>query len=214
MAAVAVANLVGITVCINYSDFLKRTLAENRKYFADYYLVTEEADKETIAVGEAHACKIILFSEKNARGAKFNKSGMVLAAQKIAHEEHPEKWICLLDADILLGSDMAELDVSKLDKVAIYGANRKLYETQKDYESGKAKLIVEKIKDPIGFFQLYWAKSKFKLYRPWSYSCAECDMDFMRAFDRKIKLEHPTCYHLGFMECNWNGRVTEKWTST
>ena len=207
MDADADAKPVAITVCIDYADYFSHTLPINRNYFSAYYVVTEEADTATRALAEAHDCLVILTKDRRARGAKFNKAAMVRAAQERAHTEYPTSWIVVLDADILLNHPIS---TTGLDRAALYGMRRELYETHEDFVAKKSKRIKEiTTTEPIGYFQLYCNKAVF--YPGWSYNCSHCDMQFAGMFRKRILLPAAVCCHLGFVRRNWDGRVAPKW---
>ena len=88
---------------------------------------------------------------------------------------------------------------------------RELYETQEDFNAKKSKRIKEIVTEPIGFFQLYFNKAMF--YPEFSTNCSHCDMEFLRMFRKRMLLPTGVCYHLGFVQRNWNGRVAPKWAA-
>lgn len=202
-------DLVGITLCVNYSDFLYYTLPANRPYFHDFYVVTVAEDSETRAIAAAHNCKIILSDQLYARGAAFNKSGLVRQAQEVAHADHPTAWICMMDADVLIGENALRLELDHLDPSGVYGIQRLMYETQDDFAKKQATHLPEVQLDPVGYFQLYYDKTKY--YPEWSNGCEQCDLTFYRLFSVRRMLDSAICYHLGFRRRNWSGRITERW---
>jgi hypothetical protein len=207
--------MICITVCINYADYLAETLKQNRKFFKNYYLVTEESDIQTIALGKEHNCHVLITTRKNEDGAKFNKSGMIHDAQKIAHWTYPYEWICLLDADVLLPDSFKSVNLSSLKKDYIYGIERRNYDTRTDYLEDRVS-SVEKIEASnensiYGYFQLYWIKRMY--YQRWSQDCSKCDDIFMKRFIKRVQLTGGIyCSHFGLTCKNWEGRTTELWS--
>ena len=196
------------TVCVNYSDYLAVTLPKNRKYFKTFYIVTEESDIQTIELAHANDCTLIFVDAglKTAESATFNLSGFVFEAQKVIHRAHPHDWICKLDADIVVNEKIMTLNTAKLDARAIYGAIREIYEKPTDTHGALG------VHDPeciLGFFQLYWDKTKF--YPKWSKNCSKCDIDFMKQFTRRFTFKNIICQHYGPTNTNWDGRVSETW---
>lgn len=204
--------MICITVCINYADYLGETLKQNRKFFTEYYLVTEESDAQTIELGKKYNCRVLITKKKNEGGAKFNKSGMIHDAQKIAHWTYQHEWICLLDADVFLPDSFKSVDVKSLKKECIYGIERYNYNSRADYLENRVSSI-EKIEGEnaiFGYFQLYWSKRLY--YKDWSADCSKCDNVFMRKFNKRAKLPGLYCAHFGLTSMNWEGRITEPWS--
>jgi hypothetical protein len=211
-------DFIAITICVNYSDFLSSALPINRPFFHDYYIVTVTSDTKTIELAKEHNCKLIfgddlihIYNERHGRNAIFNKSGLCCMAQKQVHQDHPTAWICLMDADVIIGNAILELDLGYLDISALYGLHRLLYETPYDYLNNIAKKAHgDYSENPLGYFQMYFDKSKY--YREWSVDCQMCDVFFHDLFPNRKVLKSPICYHLGFRQLNWQGRITEQWT--
>lgn len=203
---------VAMSVCIQYSDYLAQTLPNNRPLFSAYYIITERSDTETIKLAQAYKCILLFTDQKNAKGASFNKSGMLHAAQHFVHKRHSYSWIVVVDADIFLPANLWKLiDVHGLNKNGIYGISRKTYNTHADYVAGRVSSEDVCELGVIGYFQLYWNKSKY--YEPWSMNCSKCDMTFMKAFRHVRAFTSIYCFHFGEKNTNWDGRVYEKWGS-
>lgn len=203
---------VALCVCINYSDYLAQTLPNNRPLFSTYYIITERSDVETIKLAQEHKCVLLFTDQQRAKGASFNKSGMLHAAQHFVHPRHSLSWIVILDADIFLPTNLwSAIDVSSLNKNGIYGISRKTYNTYSDYVTGHVSSEDACELGIIGYFQLYWNKKKY--YEPWSMNCSKCDMTFMKAFKSARAFKDIYCFHFGEKNVNWNGRIYEKWTT-
>lgn len=203
-------DIIGITICIDYADFLAQTLPHNRPLFTKYYIVTEERDAATCELARVHDCELLFTSKTHEKGAKFNKSGMMFDAQTRIHPRHTEAWIVKLDADIYLPADLwKQIDRRALNKNGIYGLTRHVYNTYEDYVGGRVSCVDKGDLGVVGYFQLYWLKNKY--YPPWSANCSACDLTFMNGFH--IKKTFPiVCFHFGEKRKNWNGRVCGKWT--
>jgi hypothetical protein len=180
--------------------------------FDMFVIVTEETDADTIRIAEAHDCFLIITNLKHAFGAQFNKSAMIVSAQKYLHEKYPEAWMCMLDADIVLPSMFQDTDYTTLDKSSMYGLRRYDFETKEDWLQGKncKEYPLFDASNIYGYFQLYYDKSKF--YPETSNDCRDCDTIFQSLFatKRELNTEYAVA-HLGFPAINWNGRVTERW---
>jgi hypothetical protein len=200
-----------ITVCIDYSDYLAHTLPNNRPLFTKYYIITERRDTETIRLAELYDCVVLYTNITKAKGSTFNKSGMIHNAQKIIHKNHSFSWIVMLDADIYLPVDLwTHVNVSYLNKNGIYGISRKTYPAYIDYISNSPSSCDACELGVIGYFQMYWNKTKY--YESWSTNCSKSDLTFMNSFKYIIGLKDIYCFHFGEKGTNWNGRlVSEKW---
>lgn len=202
--------MIALTICVNYSDFLAETLPQNRKFFKQFYVVTEEADTQTVEICKQYECTILFTTKTHEKGAKFNRAGLLHDAQKRVHRKHPDDWICILDSDIFLPDSFGALDANILPKSNIYGIPRHVYKTKADYLTQQNVEPNNSDNDSIcGYFQLYWLK--FLYYEPWSKDCSGSDMIFMRLFKRRIKFQDFHCVHFGLTGVNWEGRVSEKW---
>jgi GT2 family glycosyltransferase len=201
---------IAISVCINYSDYLAQTLPNNRPLFSKYYIITERSDTETIKLAREYDCVLLFSDQKNANGASFNKSGMIHAAQHFVHKRHTSDWIVILDADIFLPSDIwKNINVTSLNKNGLYGISRKTYTTYSDYIDERVSSEDKCETGVIGYFQLYWNKSKY--YTPWSMNCSKCDITFMQLFRHVRAFTTIYCFHFGEKNINWNGRICTKW---
>ena len=205
-------QIIGITICIDYADFLAQTLPHNRPLFTNYYIVTEERDTSTRELARMYDCNVLFTTKTHEKGAKFNKSGMMFDAQHVLHRRHTEAWIVNLDADIYLPSDLwKQIDRHGLNKNGIYGLTRHVYNTHNDYVNGIVSCVDNGDGGVVGYFQLYWLKNKY--YLPWSANCSACDLTFMNGF--RIKQTFPIiCVHFGEKEKNWNGRICDAWHVT
>jgi hypothetical protein len=204
---------IAISVCIDFADYLAYTLPNNRPFFTKYYIITERRDTETIRLAALHDCVVLYTDITKANGSKFNKSGMIHNAQKLIHSNHNMAWIVILDADIYLPVNLwTHINISDLNKNGIYGISRKTYTSYTDYISDSPSSSDICGSGVIGYFQMYWNKSKY--YEPWSANCSKSDMAFMMLFKHIIGFKDIYCFHFGEKCKNWNGRsVSEKWES-
>lgn len=128
-------EIVAITVCINYSDYLEDTLPHNRYMFKEFYIITEEDDTKTINLAKKHNCTLHFTKQRNANRAIFNKSAMIREIQQIVHNKYKDKWICIIDADCYISNSFSYIDVTKLHKNYIYGLYRSVYESRDEFIS-------------------------------------------------------------------------------
>ena len=206
-------ELVGVTISVNYADFLAESLRANRGVFDAFYVVTTEADEETIGVAVDNHAGLLISEKVHANGAHFNKSGLLHDAQKYIHQKHPDAWIVILDADILLPPLFRQsLQIEKLDKTLIYGLERYQYHTKTDFLEQKNCFRFEIDSDVgcAGYFQMYFDKSKY--YESWSNTAEGGDFKFAESFvGRAAALEDKALIHLGIPVANWSGRKTARW---
>jgi len=208
-------NCIAVTLCINYSDYLVYTLSTNTEIFKKVIVITEESDNETISINQYENCELFITDRKNRNKSVFNKSAMIRHAQHYVHKKYPNDWICLIDADTEIPQSVASLiDLSTLDKKAIYGLKRFIYMTLDSYKDilNKGQLETEKHKHVIGCMQLYFNKNM--LYQRNSYNCSSCEIDFAKQFKKEVyfKLPNYYCKHLGEIFVNWNGRKSIKFS--
>lgn len=202
-------QVVGVTICIDYADFLAHTLPHNRPLFTSYYIITEERDTATCELARAYDCILLFTSKTHSKGAKFNKSGLMFDAQNHIHPRHPMAWIVKLDADIYLPADLwKQINRYALNKNGIYGLVRHVYNTYNDYVHGKVACVDKGELGVVGYFQLYWLKTKY--YPPWSANCSHCDLVFMNQFRIKQTFD-VVCFHFGEKRKNWDGRICDLW---
>jgi hypothetical protein len=200
-------DIIPVVVCVNYDDFLEVSLAANRKMFKDYIVVTSPDDKNTQSLCERHQvdCRVYDSFYENAR---FNKSGALNWVQRDLHAKHPDKWVLILDSDIILPPTFPRwFDLRLLDKSKLYGFRRKDFLTPEDFISKRGTIVEEE--KCVGYFQLYYDKRKF--YPQFSESASWCDILFKRMFEVEFVSESLYVYHLGEMFANHNGRVSGKW---
>ena len=197
-------NCICITVCINYSDYLRNVISKNLKLFKRILIVTTLNDIETINLVnslEFSNCKLFFTNLVNQNNSVFNKSAMIRQAQKYVYEKYPNDWICLLDADIKVPREFKNIDLNKLNKNALYGIVRHVHVNSYDTE-----FKIQKFEDILGYFQLYYKK---KYYDKNSYNASVCDITFNKYFKHKEYLDPLTCVHIGPTEINWNGRKSK-----
>ena len=203
-----IEDIIPVVICVNYDDFLAITLESNRKMFKDYIVITSPEDRITQELCKKYNvdCRIYQDFYKN---AKFNKSGAIHWVQRDIHMKHPNKWILMLDSDIILPKDFPEwADPTFLDKDAIYGVARKNYDTSTLFKKKIGNFADEL--PGFGYFQLYFDKNMY--YPPFSESARECDEIFLKSFEKQyyITLKRYV-YHLGYTFTNHDGRVSIRW---
>lgn len=199
-------GLIGITVSVNFSDYLERILSHNQQFFEKWFIVTEETDRKTIdlVVKSGYSNIELLFYDFKTSGASFNFGGGRLRAQKIVHKRYPGYPVLIFDSDILFPSNFADImNGVQLEPDTLYAPeNREIYNTLENFEHDK----VDRVGPApfIGFFQLYLADDKY-LYRE-SMNCYVCDELFRDRFSNKVQIDALSVKHLGPISTYGNGR--------
>ena len=199
---------VVITTCVGYDDFLRHTLPHTLRFAREVFLVTEPGDPAVEAWADPRAAgdnrvTVLITDAFRRDSASFNKSAALREAQDIAHAKHPDAWILLLDADIVVDPEIGHgVD----DVTALYGITRLDYATPEAWARGDGSPYHT---PGAGYFQLYHASSG-RVYPSSSPDASECDMAFYRSFSRHVLLGGAVA-HLGTHTVNWRGRVSPPW---
>lgn len=212
-----IQNVHLIVVCLNYSDFLKITYKKNIRFFnpENYHVVIDEInDFETLKLCKELGITYHHFNDFHLNGSKFNKSGAIHMVQKKLHENFPDDWILLLDADIILPDNFEILFNEKcINKDAMYSLKRYDYENEDDYyNNSKDSLVKYTGIDFMGFMQMYHRKKD--LYDEFSKDGSNCDTMFRDKFFSSLTYldDNEILIHLGKCNDNCFGRVTKLWT--
>lgn len=213
-----------IIISVNYADYLKYTLPITKKYINEIVVVTIEDDKETIAVCEENDVTCIATDNLcYENGDIFNKGKMVNHGLKYLYDKYDnDSWFLSIDADIILHSNIANIDLSTLDEDCVYSCSRylcwdwntfiKFYDNDCDFGvlEGLPGLDYRNYKKEsiaFGFFNLY--KKKY-FYSEGYKTAAGIDIDFSKRFGKIDYFDFPVM-HLGQDGVNWEGRESPKW---
>ena len=233
-----VRYLEGVTVCVNYADFLEVTLTHNLGHFDDFVVVTHHDDKDTQEVCNRHSVRCVLTDVMYERQEQFNKGAAINVG--LAHLRKLG-WIMHLDADIILPDRLRHvLDMARLEKHCLYGADRQLVKSVEEYREHLKHFsagrqyrherfiqpnpnlemgcrIVHEVMGwtPIGYMQLWHSSVQHKY--PFNQASAEhTDMTFAAQWPACHRRLLPTMYvtHLESEPCdmgaNWGGRKTKQ----
>lgn len=203
-----------ITVCVDYDDLLKITLATNRRFFDRYLVVTSMTDARTAEIAYSYNCSVYKTDAFYLNGAAFNKG---LAMEEGFDLLGRDEWICILDADILLPvkCDFSEINNPEM----LYSPRRHMIEDLNEIKKGPWSFDQFPVKEEYehaGYCQFFHGQSPWiKHVRPW-YSvnwkhAGGCDSDFQKLFPRKFR-QRPSwnVAHLGTDFKNWCGRVSDR----
>ena len=93
-------DINAVTVCINFSHYLKHCIS-NKRFFKRWVIVTHEEDKETIKLCKKHNLEYI-FSKRIYERVFFKSAAINEGFDYIGKNE---EWYCHIDADVLLNDD-------------------------------------------------------------------------------------------------------------
>ena len=197
--------IVLITTSVNYADYLAFSLRAASVVVDHGYVVTAHGDA-SIGVAQEMNAVPLLYDDWQAAGARFNKSGAIRYAQEIVHDQHPDAWYLLLDADCMpqVGA-RAIIDEHATDENCLYGARRLEFPTMRSLKANRPEATYSH--QFAGYFQLY---RRHVLYPKWSYSAEACDEAFAENFSRASVLPL-SVGHCGPARVNWEGRVSPAW---
>ena len=204
-------ELVCIIICVNYADFLRKTLPINKKNISNILIVTSTEDLQTQQICSQNNVLYVTYDFLNSSTKSFQKSKAINQAIKLSIDRY--QWILLLDADIIIAEKFRNLNMHTLDTDILYGVQRIIYNTPSDLQQGKA--IYDHHKLCIGFFQLFNITSpNFDK----SYFGYDENYQYAESGDEDFRKKWPICKslnflvtHLGPIETNWKGRISEIW---
>jgi hypothetical protein len=106
------------------ADWLRHTLPRTKKAFpsSDVVVVTTSDDQQTIALASAFKTTLVTVDPTvvTANESKFNYAALVRAGQAKLLDMKAE-WIIATRANVVVDESIAAINVSNLDKTAIYG---------------------------------------------------------------------------------------------
>lgn len=215
-----------ITVCWNYSDYLRHTLPVNRKFFDDFIILTSLGDKETQEIGQKYDCKMMAAFTAD---AVFNKGK---AINKAIPWVEPG-WIVHIDADTLMPYPLEawEMIFAGLDPANIYGCDRmnvpsfEMFQGVERDAAGYLHVPGAQIMQrfcfdvfggwvPIGFWQAWHSKHR-RFYPENIPHAGDSDAIFAAQWPRsqRVLLPEASVLHLSTVDsitgmANWHGRST------
>ena len=163
--SIQVRHLEAITVCVNYSDYLRIAIKENKKHFDRWVVVTNAEDIDTQTLCKKHNIEYIITNRLYENGDVFNKGKAINDGLKYLKEN----WVLVLDSDILLTKGFRErFDKMALNPSFLYGAVRLKPKSMSDLSDYlKGEFDSQKWEDhdswkhekgwwhPGGYFQLF-----------------------------------------------------------
>lgn len=217
-----VERLEGVTVSVDYADYLSQVLPHNKAVLDRILVVTSPDDRATQEACRASSVECIVTDDFYAGGARFNKGrGLNRGLERTA----PDAWVLVLDADIVLPQDLRErLAARPLRTNVLYGASRVSCPTAGTWrrlergEIGVRDLPAEPptVRHgrllPLGYFQLFHRgaatlRGRTSRYPEAHPSARKVDTAFAKRW-RRTELLPVTVIHLGPPATDWDGRVS------
>lgn len=194
---------IGVTTCLNYSQYLKITLPANIKFFDKFYVITSSTDKETIEVcKELNNNKVVIveteaFFEKGAGFYKSKALNVVLDTL----DRQQDLWCVILDADIIIPECFKAVELDTLSKDNIYSYKR---------EKGNTKFNDTFV---VGYFQLFNTSSHYYLHNYDLQFITACggDVIFSAQWPQSNNIIFDTgiIKHISIPSVDWCGTHTE-----
>lgn len=201
--------LEGITVCVNYSDFLAQTLPHNKNQFNNFIVITDTKDLDTKKVCEYHNVRCVQTDIFYEDGNFFNKGAAINYGLSLLEQKG---WVLHLDADIYMPPmTRTILEKLPLEPHKIYGADRlmcpsyedwiKFIESPRHIQEGWIFIHLDSFPmgtrvaeymnhnsgwEPIGYFQLWNPKGSGVTVYPTKHDyCDRTDVLHCKKFERK-----------------------------
>lgn len=208
-------KLKGLTVCVEFDDLLRLTLARNARHFEQLVVVTSPHDRRTMEaveeVAREHGLENVDVYLTNAfykRGAAFNKGMSIEHGLDVLGRSG---WLLVWDIDVVMPDVM---DLSAVEPGRLYCPHRRMCRDIKDYtgQTDWSRWPVEKETELAGYFQLFHAEDPVLTVRPW-YAidwrhAGGYDSVFQARWPNRRKVRLPfEVLHLGESYLNWHGRV-------
>lgn len=226
-------RLDGITISVNYSDYLAWSLPTAKNIFDRLIVVTSKEDRETKKICDYYYVECVQ-TDLMTKDGKFNKGAGINIGLDILNSKD---WVCHWDADTVFPPRFNEFIRSKnLDKDCLYGVDRL---SVKDWDTwirficspnnihyvgslwANFPIMYRVVQGmsyiPIGYFQMWNTQSKYyKKYSTASDTAADSDLDFARNWpsEKRLLIPEVYVYHLeseqAIIGANWKGRKTKK----
>ncbi len=186
----------GLTVSVNYGDFLIRGIAAWRAGLDSLLVVTDTKDRESWQIGMDNNAQVLVTDAFYEQGAQWNKGRAMQQGRELMPRED---WNLFIDADVVPPANWRNfVEAQDPKRGHLYGA-RRVNEAGKPI--GDAELA--------GFFQLFHAldpRAMKPLARDF-YHGGNYDSDFMLRWPAPLRRILPLeLTHHGEPGVNWCGR--------
>jgi len=206
-----------ITTCVEYDDLLRITLPCNIKYFEEILIVTDPTDTATQSYvtglqQEYSNLSLLVTDAFHKDDAILNKGAAIEEALNLIGRTG---WLCFLDADVILPENHNWL---RLHPGFLYSPWRRMLYDPKQYNDTLDwdTLSVRKDTEHCGYCQVFHAfdphlSGKVPWYSTEFEHAGGCDTYFQNHWPENRKIR-PNWYvlHLGPVDHNWCGRVSER----
>lgn len=186
----------GLVVCVDYADFLRRSLSLWKTTLDSITIVTTMRDYATAQLAIAYDTAIYITDSFYKDGAYFNK-GRAMQEARAGLPVGEEDWHLFFDADIVPPSHWQAVVERETVPGMLYGANR-LDENGRRVPDGEI----------AGFFQLFHSqdpKAQSPLDCHWLHA-GNYDTNFQARWDPRERVCLPlTVQHIGPVGRNWCG---------
>ncbi len=231
-------KIEAVSVCVNYSDYLKVSLPINKQIFDKIVIVTRKDDIETQRVCAENNVEVIATDEFNDHPSGFNKFKGINKGLELLDKDG---WVLFIDCDIVLDPIYRRVfDNLELNENALYGCDRvncigyNGWVNRKDLIFGNWLLTPGSMElgaricqyygqqgdngkfagwKPLGFFQLVH-NSTLTQYPTDTDGYDRADMVFANRYSRENRIFIPEIIaihlesHGAKMGDNWKGRIT------
>lgn len=206
-------DIKGITVSVEYDDYLAVTLPRALRHFDSVLVVTSPSDERTQRLVEQYEPNALSYVTDAfyRNGATFNKG---LAIEEGFDVLGREGWITVWDADIVIPR---KIDLSGLTKGFLHSPRRRVCGNPREWKGGEVftrwPLFADQ--EHAGYFQLFHADDPVLQRRPWYgvnwRHAGGCDSDFQELWPPTRKRWLPfEVLHLGPVGMNWHGRAGQR----
>lgn len=192
-------DMVAITCCVNYADFLAATWSFNRLMLSNIVVVTSPCDYKTQTYCIEQAIPFIMSDCYKQDGSKFNRAAMLNRGIEYAVKMWPGSWYAIIDCDVIIDhidnlhmvdavglAGWCDIETRKkvswhdtLDRNLIYGCPRKMIEPAMIPD--KSAMTIQQLRDPrIG----YWFEYPYNLcaylgyFQMFAKPTARCDESY------------------------------------
>jgi hypothetical protein len=206
-----VKGIRAFIVCVNYSDYLSITLPHNKNHFEDVIVVTDNSDKKTFDLCQREKVGCVTTDSFYDDDALFNKWK---ALNQALVQFSDDRWICLLDADILFPRNISFNPIRN----SLYTPKRRIIKHPKDvriYEDCDFKIhpLAAVNEEWAGYCQIFHSSDPQLGPHPWHEQnwrhAGGADSFFWMKWPAKGRLRPPfEVLHFGEDGQNWGGRIT------
>jgi len=143
----------GLTVCVDYAEWLAVSLPRWQAGLASLTVITAPRDRATFRLARDAGTSLVVTTEFYEDGAAFNKGRALETGRAWVVDRHRDPaWLLLFDADVVPPADWAA-QLGTLDVGTLYGARR--YQTTPEDLNDRGQLSCPGDVAGVGYFQLF-----------------------------------------------------------